>query len=149
MARQRRPDLPLRHHRLSQRFPFDDASFGVAFFNQVIEHLEPETGRHAVQEIHRVLRPGGMLLLFSPSRFNEKERREDPTHIHMYTPTELQGMLRNAGFNRIEPLDEPLTLLGPSALGRRLMNRIFKLAPWDRLSASANVRAFKPGGSVT
>ncbi|HTA19025.1 MAG TPA: class I SAM-dependent methyltransferase [Polyangia bacterium] len=145
MGRERYPTLNVREHRLSEPFPFADASFGVVLFNQVIEHLEAEVGAHALREIHRVLRPSGMLLLFSPSRFNEKERVEDPTHINLYAPSELQDLVRRTGFERIVAQDDPLPLLGPTPLGRRVMHKVFKHVGWERLSASANVRAFKPG----
>lgn len=144
MALKRYPGINLIRHSLSDRFPFADETFSVALFNQVIEHLEPEVGRHALQEIHRVLRPNGMLLLMSPSRYNDKERRDDPTHIHMYSPRELRVVLHEAGFGAITALDEPLPILGTTALGRTILGKVFQLVPWDRLSASANARAFKP-----
>jgi len=143
MGRHRYDGLNVRHHRLSDRFPFEDSMFSVAVFNQVIEHLEPAVGKSALSEIHRVLKPGGMLLLYSPSRYNEKERLEDPTHICMYSPSQLRRLATDSGFVAIEALDEPLALLGNTRLGRRAMTKIFKLAPLDRFSASANLRAFK------
>jgi SAM-dependent methyltransferase len=41
------------------RFPFDDASFDVAFATSLYTHLELEEMRRYVAETHRVLAPGG------------------------------------------------------------------------------------------
>jgi hypothetical protein len=41
-----------------------------------------------------------------------------------------------------------LDVLGKTKIGRRIMHKIFKLLPWDRFSASANVLAYKAGDSV-
>uniref|UniRef100_E6Q525 Methyltransferase type 11 domain-containing protein n=1 Tax=mine drainage metagenome TaxID=410659 RepID=E6Q525_9ZZZZ len=50
---------------VSSRLPFDDACFDVAIFGEVIEHLvDPDA---ALQEISRVLRPGGYLVLTTPN----------------------------------------------------------------------------------
>ena len=144
MGIDRYPGLNVVPHRLSEPFPFPDESFAVVLFNQVIEHLEPEVGRRALQEIHRVLRPKGMLWLTSPSRFNEKERRDDPTHINMYSPTELRTLLQQTGFAGITSFDDPLPILGTTAAGRKIITKLFRIVPWDRVSASANARAFKP-----
>lgn len=144
MGLERYPALRLRHHPLSERFPLDDGAFAAVLCNQVIEHLDADVGAHAVREMYRVLRPSGVLLLYSPSRYNSRERRQDPTHIHMYAPSELHGLLQRTGFERISAHDRPLNLLGSNALSRRVMKKVFRLVPWDRFSASANVRAFKP-----
>ena len=49
--------------------PWPDASFDRILFGDVIEHLDPEHGRRALRELHRVLRPGGRLLVHTaPNR---------------------------------------------------------------------------------
>jgi len=45
---------------------FEAASFDVAMLNEVLEHVSNETS--ALQEIHRVLKPKGILIIFSPNR---------------------------------------------------------------------------------
>jgi ubiquinone/menaquinone biosynthesis C-methylase UbiE len=45
---------------------FADATMDVALMNEVLEHVPDE--RRALREVHRVLRPGGSLLIFSPNR---------------------------------------------------------------------------------
>ncbi len=51
------------------RLPFQDASFDAALSVNVLHHAEPAKARGAVQEVWRVLRPGGLFLavLASPS----------------------------------------------------------------------------------
>jgi SAM-dependent methyltransferase len=41
------------------RFPFDDASFDLAFATSLYTHLELDELRHYIAETHRVLAPGG------------------------------------------------------------------------------------------
>jgi 2-polyprenyl-3-methyl-5-hydroxy-6-metoxy-1,4-benzoquinol methylase len=43
-----------------------DQSVDVALLNEVLEHVPDE--RRALREVHRVLKPGGVLLIFSPNR---------------------------------------------------------------------------------
>jgi SAM-dependent methyltransferase len=51
------------------RLPFEDGTFDAALSVNVLHHAEPAKARAAVQEIWRVLRPGGLFLavLASPS----------------------------------------------------------------------------------
>lgn len=50
-----------------EKIGFETASFDIAFLNEVLEHVSDE--KKALQEIHRVLQPGGALMVFSPNRF--------------------------------------------------------------------------------
>ena len=45
---------------------FPDASFDLVLLNEVLEHVPNEN--QALQEIYRVLKPGGMLIIFAPNR---------------------------------------------------------------------------------
>jgi SAM-dependent methyltransferase len=145
LAKSRAPKLDMRHHRLSDPLPCESDSYQTVVLNQVIEHLEPPIARRVVEESLRVLRPGGLLLIASPSSANRYEAQIDPTHINLMTPTELKDLLIHSGFDRATSWDVALPIFGKSWLLHGAATALFKVFPVDRLSASANAMAFKPG----
>lgn len=66
-----------------------DNSFDFAVSFQVIEHIKDD--KAFVSEIHRVLKPGGKLLLTTPNRLMSLTR--NPWHIREYTSGELKQVL--------------------------------------------------------
>ena len=52
----------------TDRFPYDDASLDAVIYCEMIEHLMHDP-THSLYEIHRVLKPGGYLLLSTPNPF--------------------------------------------------------------------------------
>ena len=143
MASERSPRIDMRCQPLSEKMPFDDGHFGTVIMNQVIEHLEPVVALHCIEEAYRVLKPGGMLYVTSPSRFNKSECLADSTHINMYSPQELKGLLKSVGFERFIEKNTALAFLGTNKIGSRLMQLIYKFLKLDILSATANCIAFK------
>lgn len=73
----------------NKRLPFQDNEFSLVLFNQVIEHLEKNTGEYYIKEIIRVLEPGGVAIVKSPSKYT-KIWRTDPHHIYCWKPFEPQ-----------------------------------------------------------
>jgi SAM-dependent methyltransferase len=55
------------HVALSEDLPFPDAHFDGVFMNEVFEHVHNE--RRTLEEVARVLRPDGRLVLISPNRW--------------------------------------------------------------------------------
>jgi SAM-dependent methyltransferase len=143
IALERSQHLRLHRHLLSEPLPFPASSFQTVVLNQVIEHLEPSVARRTVLECYRVLRPCGMILVHSPSRFNKFQAEDDPTHINMYTPKELRTLVTQCGFHDYVAVDIPLEFLGSHRIGKALASLLFRALRWDRLSATANCRAFK------
>jgi predicted SAM-dependent methyltransferase len=54
------------HLDLARPFPLPTASFAYAFGEHVIEHFSAQRGARLLSELHRVLRPGGVLRLTTP-----------------------------------------------------------------------------------
>jgi SAM-dependent methyltransferase len=146
----------------SEHLPFASGSFDGVLMNEVLEHVEDE--RAALAEIHRVLAPGGLLVMFCPNRWFPFEGHgatirghffEFPvpvipwlpsrltyrwTHARNYWPRQLKKLVREAGFevNRVGfayPLFVEYTWL-PAALAERMKS----WAP--QLEATPVVRRF-------
>jgi SAM-dependent methyltransferase len=73
--------------------PVEDAHFDVAICNAVLEHVR--NPHEVVQELHRVIRPGGLLVLTVP--FMQPEHL-DPTDFQRYTIDGLQELVRRHEF---------------------------------------------------
>ncbi len=90
------------------------AKYHFALALEIIEHMPKSRGEILLERLHRLLAPGGKLLLSTPNRlspeglagyyWNEKIRRKavwkawDPTHVHIYTSFEIIRLLRSKGF---------------------------------------------------
>jgi SAM-dependent methyltransferase len=107
--------------------PFTDESFDAALLLGVLDHL---AAPHPVAaELHRVLRPGGVLLATAPNLSYWRRRlgralRGPDRRFHSFSPQALQTILTEAGFSAvgIEGHDgavvRDLPLLGHLATGR-------------------------------
>ena len=69
--------------------PFDDASFDWILCNHVLEHIPNDT--KAMQELYRVLKPGGIALLQVPLESNRKETFEDDSIVNKAERTKVFG----------------------------------------------------------
>ncbi len=83
-----------------QRLDFDDRSFDLVVCFETIEHVEGAPS--ALAEFHRVLRPGGVLLLSSPNPDAYPPGNEH--HVREYKPGELVDLVcehfRNVEYHR-------------------------------------------------
>jgi len=127
-------------------FPFDDASFDLVLWCEVIEHLTANPV-HALAEIHRVLKPGGALVVTTPNVARTEnvaallrgDNVYDPYHLgaplsgsrhsREYTFAELRDLLGGCGFAVERMEDHDITPLATRSA--RL------LAPFHRLLARA------------
>lgn len=95
--------------------PFEADSIDCVLFFEVIEHLdEPDK---ALMEIHRVLKPGGQLILIFPndkmfmvSRLLTgmiKEAFYDAGHVRQWTPSTIRKAFKSSGFSLVEQHNLP------------------------------------------
>ena len=91
---QNRADLPKNIEFLQMNIPpftgIADNSFDYVITFQVIEHIEDDNA--FVSEIHRVLKPGGKLVVTTPNKPLSITR--NPWHVREYTPTQLDILLK-------------------------------------------------------
>jgi SAM-dependent methyltransferase len=104
-------------------FPHGDGSFDLVLFCEVIEHLVADPV-HAVREIHRVLQPGGRLVLTTPNvaraanvtMLVQQRSIYDPfsrhglhgRHNREYSAEELFDLLAGNGFEVVRHLTRPV-----------------------------------------
>lgn len=103
------------------KLPFKDNHFSLVVMNQVIEHVNKETGQFYINEIIRVLEPGGVCIIKSPSKYS-KIWQTDPHHVYCWKPNEL--------FNEISKYSESIESIK--------MERTV-LEPWMFFSYNENI----------
>jgi SAM-dependent methyltransferase len=97
--------------------PTEDGRFDHVLLTQVLEHL-PDPGA-VLDELHRVLAPGGTLWLTAPLFYAEHEQ---PYDFFRYTQFGLRRLLDDAGFE-VEELDWMEGYLGTLSYQARVMSR--------------------------
>ncbi|MCA1725337.1 MAG: methyltransferase domain-containing protein, partial [Thermomicrobia bacterium] len=104
------PGAPLVQADLDAPLPFAAGTFDLIILREAIEHLRD--GATTLAACLRVLRPGGCVALTTPNRWDARRplfaatRRvwsgdADPTHTHIYSPSEMRSLLETLGFRRI------------------------------------------------
>lgn len=81
------------HYYDGRTLPFAAASFDAVLCSQVLEHVFIPV--EFLREIHRVLRPGGVLLLTTPFAWDEHEQPQD---FGRYSSFGLKDLLQRAGY---------------------------------------------------
>jgi len=141
-AKKRYTGIDIKQHFLEDGLPFENNSISTIVCHQTIEHISPEAARIMLKESYRVLKKDGVILIYSPCIYNRKQRTEE-THINLYKPKQLAAELNRTGFVNIRRMDNPRMFLGNYRIAKFIMSGIFKIFPFDFLSASANCIAVK------
>ena len=80
-----------------KKIPFSDGEFDYVFSTEVMEHV-PEP-KEFLNEIYRVLKPGGILIMTVPFM---QPLHEEPYDFYRYTKYGLKHLLDNTGFSSHE-----------------------------------------------
>lgn len=154
-ARQAHPDITFQVSD-GGRLALDDSSFNGVFMNEVFEHVEDEG--ETLDEVRRILKPGGHLIVISPNRgFPFEGHRiqigrwssERPTPIipwlprsttdrwvtaRNYWPGELRAKIENRGYKIVEtgfimPVFEAYPWI-PEAVSQRFRDHVTSIDRW-------------------
>jgi SAM-dependent methyltransferase len=118
--------------------PLPDASVDTVLLAEVLEHLEePERG---LREAHRLLAPGGKIILTAPFMW---PIHEEPRDFYRYSPFGLRHLLESAGFVdvEVEPLSGQWSTLAMFSCYSLLRYRRGPLRPLIDAGARAAQRA--------
>ena len=104
--------LILIENKLLKTLPFKDDYFDIVTLIAVIEHLDyPE---HIISEVHRILKPGGLLILTTPTKESKKiidfltyklnllSKEQISDHKYYWNKSDLMSLLSKCGFNKME-----------------------------------------------
>lgn len=128
--------------------PVASGSVDFAFSLRFVRRFQADERGRIYAELHRALRPGGLLVIDAQNRAvslpHRKERGLEsyPVFDQLYSPDELRRELDEAGFRLIE-----LTGMIRHAHWQRRLNRLrrFRLGPLARVGIAALERV--PGGA--
>lgn len=111
---------------------FPDGSFDAAALYHVIEHFKSPASE--VRELHRVLRPGGLIVIETPniaslwfSLLGARWRQIIPDHVFFFTPATIERLLGSYGFEILET----------RSVGKAMSLRLFisRLGRYNRTAA--------------
>lgn len=103
--------------------PVPAGSVGLAYSNQLMEHLHPDDAREQLENILRALAPGGAYVCVTPNRLGGPHDisaifDDEPHGFHLceYTTGELRSLMLDVGFRRVRALARVrhLALEGPA-----------------------------------
>jgi SAM-dependent methyltransferase len=107
-----------------ERLPFANASFDAVTSFEVIYHLGVVDDACAFEEIHRVLKPGGLFMVRLPAHDWLRGEHDRLVHTrHRYSRDEVRAKLEGAAFC-VEQLTWANALVFPPAVAKRLLERV-------------------------
>jgi 2-polyprenyl-3-methyl-5-hydroxy-6-metoxy-1,4-benzoquinol methylase len=123
---------------------FIDASLDCVTAFDALEHIEDDLG--TLRDIHRMLKPGGMLIASGPAyQFLFAQQDRITHHVRRYTLGELTGKARAAGFEIVQASYINFWLF-PAILPTVLLLKLWQsLRKADDAHAGSNVGIKVPG----
>jgi SAM-dependent methyltransferase len=122
------------------------SSFDAVLASNILEHFEPGVAMAVVEDIGRLLKPGGRLIVVQPNfRYAAKRYFDDYTHRSVFTDVSLPNLLRAHGFriDRVEPRFLPYSMRGTKLPIRSWTVRAYLRSPIKPMAGQMLVVASK------
>jgi len=140
---------------------FADGMFDAVVMNNVIEHLPmPDS---VFKECQRILRPGGRLVMVTPSTrsLGYREYGQDwrglevPRHLHLFSPETLEGFARAAKFTQVATFSSAggdfgveMLVISQALRDKRLQRRETRDAPSAKRAIKSEVASILVGRDI-
>lgn len=126
---------------------FENENTDVVLVSNLLEHLTREDVKITLNEIWRILRPGGRLFIVQPNfRFAWREYFDDYTHQTIFTDQGLCELLKTIDFTIINcwPRFTPLSFKSVRFSIPRFLIRLYLRLPWRPRAKQMAIIVEKP-----
>lgn len=106
------------------KLPHPDQSFDALTLIEVIEHFEPAVVPEILRSCKRVLKPGGLLIITTPST---NEKKVSDAHYQHFTEDLLRRLLTDAGLSVVSVDGHWRVSLVQKFLQGLMQNRLFEI----------------------
>lgn len=128
------------------------AAFDVVLASNILEHFEPGVTASVVDDVARLLKPGGRFIVIQPNfRYAAKHYFDDYTHRSVFTDVSLPNLLRAHGFaiDRVEPRFLPYSMRGTKLPIRPWTVRAYLRSPFRPMAGQMLVIAHRGADGPT
>lgn len=111
-------------HGLAQKLPYPDSWFDRVLSSLVLHHLDSSGKQLALREVHRVLAPGGQMILLdftAPKAWPTRMQAAIMSHLEQTSDNfagRIPDYLSRAGFDSVTQVARFNTIFGPVAVWR-------------------------------
>jgi SAM-dependent methyltransferase len=126
------PLADIRPWKGGEDLPVASASIGGVVLNEFIDHITLKQNELLFRELTRVLKPNGVLLVKSPSKYNRFD--QDEGHVTFFSPSEFREFVQSFFFDVLDQPYYPQPILGPSRLASlavSLATKVYKPEKWS------------------
>lgn len=128
------------------------SNFDIVLASNILEHFEPGIAASVVDDLRRLLKPGGRLIIIQPNfRYASKHYFDDYTHRSVFTDVSLPNLLCAHGFeiDCVQPRFLPYSMRGTKLPIRSWTVRAYLRSPFKPMAGQMLVIAHRgPEGSA-